>query len=392
MQGIIKKIDFLMPKLSQYGVLHHFTQKFYEAFKRAGYSCRLLEGDDCILVPFNDPPDLTICFNGAPKDELGNYLCDILKIPHISCLIDPPFRFLDLTKGDFMTLTCDDLFCTNMLHMINFPRAFFMPHAIESDITVDPKQKRIYDVAMLASFIDFHGRLEGWKKNYPVPVCDAMIEACEITLSDEKTSFILALQQALHSHLTVEKTSIKLDPVKMQIVFEEVELYIKGRDRVELIQSVKDAEVHIFGTTVDKLNWKDYFKNTPNVVVHPGVNYSEALNIMKQSKIVLNSSIKNKEGAHERIFMGLACGALVVTNENSYIKSQFDTHEGLVLYKRSNFEDVNSQINDYLSDERSRQREVERGRQKVLLHHTWDRRVKDLMVEIEPFVKHMKNH
>ena len=71
------------------------------------------------------------------------------------------------------------------------------------------------------------------------------------------------------------------------------------------------------------MDWKKYFEKQSNIIVHDAVPYAESLEIMKQSKIVLNSSIKNKFGAHERIFAGLASGALVLTNENIYLKEYF---------------------------------------------------------------------
>ena len=379
MVGQIERIDVMMPIRSEYGVLHHFTEKFYEAFVRAGYTCRLLNGDDCVLVPFKDPPDLTICFNGAPKDELGYFLCDILRVPHVSCLIDPPYRFFDLTFSRFMWLTCDDRFCTQMLHGLNFPRAFFMPHAVESDLKAEAHQERIYDVVMLASFIDYKSRGAEWEKLFPPVIYKAMHQACDVALADEKTSFIWALQQALHPHIWAKNAPIKLEAVTIKKIFEEVELYIKGKDRIELIQSVHDASVHVFGTTIDELEWKEYFRDVQNVIPHPPLSYLEALEVMKQSKIVLNSSIKNKEGAHERIFAGLACGALVVTNENAYVKEQFNEKEGLIFFKRSQFDKINEQINYYLSHEEIRRDEVKKGTEKVMLYHTWDQRVKGLM-------------
>jgi spore maturation protein CgeB len=100
---------------------------------------------------------------------------------------------------------------------------------------------------------------------------------------------------------------------------------------------------------------------------------------MKQSKVVLNSSIKNKEGAHERIFAGLACGAAVVTNENAYMKEQFNEGEGLIFYKAFQQEVVNTQVDAYLSHENDRQDAVKRGQLKVMQAHTWDQRVELLM-------------
>ena len=189
-----------------------------------------------------------------------------------------------------------------------------------------------------------------------------MEEAAEAALADESTSFISVLKRGL-------------SPWENQKVYEEVELYIKGRDRIDLVRALEGHRVHIFGGTVDRKQWKGALKGMHNITVHPPVDYNEAIALMKQSKIVLNSSIKNKLGAHERIFTAAACGAAVVTNDNPYIAQSFTDGRDMVLYKRSRFDALNDRVVGLLADEGARDKMAAAGRKAVMQNHTWDHRV-----------------
>lgn len=385
---MLKKIDVLLPDGSLYDVLCHFTRKLFEALVRAGFSCRLLEGNNRFLTPLESPPDCTICFNGALRVDDGKLFCDLIHLPHISCLVDPPFYFPGLTSSRYVVTTCDDRSGCEYLHGLHYPNAFFMPHAVERELAPDPNAQRIYDVVMLSTFVDYEKRRAEWKDRFPAPICRGMEEAAEIALQDEAISFPAALKQALAHCLDFQSPAERDSPL-YQTIFSEVERYIKGRDKIELLDAIQDTPVHVFGSSIDKQGWAQHCAGRPNVTVHSGVSYSDALKIMQKSKIILNSSIKNKYGAHERIFSGSACGAVVATNDNPYLREHFAANEEIILYRRSAFDQAAASIKALLSDEERRKEVAERARQKVLANHTWDHRIAQLFKDITPTIERM---
>jgi spore maturation protein CgeB len=385
------KIDFLMPRYSQYSVLHHFLEKLYEAFKRANHLCRLLKEEDQTIVPQNDPPDFTICFNGALINEKNEFVCDILKIPHVSLLVDPPFRYLNLIKSPYMIISCDDRSGCKFLEDLNFHRSFFLPHAVERELAPIPLKERVFDVVMLATFIDYKKNILNWPKLFPTEICKIMEEAAEITF-ESSISFIQAFEN-LYEKLLKNSPKDKFNDLSIKHVLSQLEFYIKGKDRILLAESLKDIPLHIFGTTKDLINWKTYFGiKHPNIHVHGGITYDSALSVMQQSKIVLNPSLKNREGAHERFFSGVACGSLVITNESLFLSEQFQENEEIIFYHHQNLEEMNSKILSFLSHEDQRTAIVEKGRQKVLAYHTWDNRVAELMQYVPHFLEKMGNN
>lgn len=384
---MIKKIDLIDPYSSQYGALHHFTRKLYEAWLRAGYQARYFEKAELALeAALNDPPDLLIGFNGIPrKDKL--FYCDLIKRPYLTLLVDPFFRFLDVTASPYAIVGCDDFSGVLALQRRQeFHRTLFVPHAVESDLELDPRLKRIYDVTMLATFIDHEARRREWKSKYPLLVCKMMDEAVEMTFADPLLPFFDAILSKIQQGFqeNPELKNIIKDPLE---IFRDVEVYIKGKERVDILKAIRTNTVHVFGHSTDPLDWKKYFENQNNIIIHEAVPYEESLKILKQSKITLNGSIKNKFGAHERIFAGLAAGALVFTNENAYLKKYFMHDIDIGFYQFAQLHQLDAMVAGYLSDQDKRQQVVENGREIVMSYHTWDARIKSFEEELFPMAE-----
>src|SRR6516162_3155093 len=105
----MKKIDVFMPPLSQYSVLHHFTKKLHEALVQQGIVSRLLEAKHNDPGPFldallKDPPDCTLSFNGLLPDNQGRFFSDMIRIPHVACLVDSPTNFLTLVRSPYSVI------------------------------------------------------------------------------------------------------------------------------------------------------------------------------------------------------------------------------------------------------------------------------------------------
>ncbi len=392
---MVSRIDLFMPpdNKSRYGVLQHFTMKFGEALIAAGAECRFLKADRHNPKPFlealyNDPPDCTLSFNGLLPDEQGHFFCDMIKIPHVACLMDSPTQYLALASSPYTIVTSPDRFGTEFFKGLGCENSLFLPHAVESDIT--PLSKKTfpkYEVTMLSSCIDYETIEELWTSKYSKAVREAMHEAVDISLSDQETSCIQAFIQTMDHH--IDESHMTPGILNYPDIIDQIEMYTKGKERVELIRAINDAPVNIFGTHTDL--WKKYLKNKPNVTFHESVGFEIAIEVMKQSRIVLNSCAWLKDGTHERILTGLACGALVLTNENIYMREHFDDGESIAFYQMGKWNQVNEQINYYLSHPEIIKKITDKGREIVMNRHTWDQRAKTFLKELKPVLKRIKN-
>lgn len=359
------KIDILLPSYSKYGVIDHFTHKLYEAFKRTSAAVRLIEGEEGLKQIVNFPPDLTICFNGAPEYALGEWLADHLQVPHLSWLLDPPYRYWELLQSQFIWIGCEDQFGCEMLRREDFNRYLFLPHGVEPDFFEDPDTERPYDIALFATYIDTSKHLSQWRKTFGVRAARAMDHALGESLESPSASFIEVLVQCLE-----KEGEGHLPELKRRALFEAFECHLKGVERIELVRLFADQGVHIFGGSTGKLSWKEEFVKHPQVVVHQELTYPQTLDAIKNTKILLNSSLKNKGGLHERIVTGIAGGALVATTDNPYVRQELG--DRLLLFSWNTRRTLPEQALYFLNHPQERIQKIRAAQQIVQARHTWD--------------------
>ncbi len=393
---VIERIDLFMPVKGQYGVLHHFTLELAEALSRQGVKCRILEAERQNPKPFlekifKDPPECTLSFNGLLPDNEGRFFCEMIKIPHVACLVDSPNHFVSLARSPYSIVTCPDKIDLDFFIGMHQPNVIFMPHGFDQFLISPINNNRPREVAALFSFIDDEHIRNSWHQRHPKSLCKALDEAAEQALSEPDTSYIQAFVDAINRQLS-QPDAVNPKDIDFISVLDELILYMKGKDRIHLVKSIKDARVEIYGSSPQgKRSWQDAIgTKSPNITCHPPIPFEHALEVMKESKIVLNSFPWVKYGAHERLFTSLACGALPVTTENAFLKETFTDGSDIAFYRYGKLDRVNDMVNNYLKDENKRQALVEKGQKVILRHHTWDHRAHDLLQSLGPILKNIK--
>jgi len=384
---MLKKICFLV-NYNQYETKRHFTEKFTEALLRKGIEVKIFDVSETKIhektleAIKNEEPDFTASFNSILPLPNNLYLWDMLKIPHLSIVLDPSLYSVHLINSPYSIISCVDQFDCYGLSTQHFDRVFLMPHAIERELCETPEGERPYDVVFMGSCYDYETLRQSWQRELPEPVCALLDSAIDIVLSDNKTP----LQQALVK--AWKESGLAPEGIDFLKLFTYVDKYSRGLDRTNLIKSIKDAHVHVFGDLFEDdptaiKGWKELLKGHDNVTVHKAVSFNEALEVMKKSKICLNSCPFFKYGSHERIFAGAACGSVVVTSDNLFVREHFVDGEDILLYQSKELDGLNEKINHYLAHEDLRKKCAEAAKEKVQAYDTWDNRV-DILNEIMP--------
>lgn len=371
----------------------YFSAKLAEALRRQGFKVSVLDLNfEENLKFFGQPherrpmPYFFCSFNRTPADAQGLFFFDVYKVPNLSILVDPAIYDMNIIKSPYSIISCVDKFDCEYVKQNNFEKVFFFPHAVERELGFDELQERPYDVVFLGSCYDHPGLHRVYRHLYPDAVWHAIQDGIEMYQYDSTCTLWQAADWVLNKgHLAA---------INRDIIIYYIDNYVRGLDRYELIRSIKDAQVHVFGATCWRpeavRGWSQALAGQPNVVVHPAIPFKESLEILKRSKICLNSMPFFKNGTHERIFTGLACGCLPVTTENLWVRDNFVENEELVLYQQSNRSHINDKINYYLADETERRRVVMQGHAKVMRDHTWDQRAEQLLQVMPPFVDAIK--
>lgn len=381
----------LLVNYNLYESKRHFTQKLAEAMERRGIETLIVDVNegplrvDAVREIQGFAPDLTCSFNTLLPLSEEKYLWDFLSIPHLSMLVDPLMYGMDLTKSPYSILSVVDRNDINEAVIPTFKNLFFFPHAVEKELSFDEKAERPFDVVFLGSCYDYESLRASWQQRNPEGLNKVLNDAIDIVFSDNRSSLANALAQAWgHSGL---------DPRGVDFVslFYYLDNYTRGRDRIELIRSIKNVPVHIFGelstdNAVGFLGWQPYLAGNSNVTIHPSVPFAEGLEIQKKAKICLNSMPFFRDGTHERVFTALACGAVPVTSESVYLRESFADGQDLVYYQSNEWNRVEPTILSLLKDEPRRRAIAASGRQKVMAAHTWDHRVSLLEKELPPIL------
>lgn len=390
----VKKVC-LLTNFNFYESKRHFTQKLAEAMGRHGLETLIIDVDQKALeaAAVRDmrafAPDFTCSFNSFSPITEGTFLWDYLAIPHLSLLVDPSFYSTTLINSPYSIISCVDRSDCAAVRSSGFERVFFLPHGVEKELAPDDRVQRTHDVAFLGSCYDYESFRKEWQKQLKPALCRVLEDAADIVFSDETASLGEALVEAWNAS--------QLDPadVDFSLLYYYLDNYTRGQDRVALIRAIRDVPVHVFGTlendnTIAKLGWEHYLGKQKNVILHPAVPFSNSMEVLKRTKVVLNSMPFFRDGSHERIFTGLACGAAIVTSKSRYLREQFNDGEGITFYSSKQRSSAEEQITLWLKDEKQLREEVAHGRARVMKEHTWDQRVQTLLQILPPMLDEIK--
>lgn len=374
---MIQKALFLIPARCRYDTLRVFTHQVEAAFQRQGIETRAI---DLAEVQFTDVvkeardlnADVTCCFNGVLPNEQRGFLCEFLDIPHIAWIVDPPYEFLPLKDSPYNLIGCVDASYCQLYKALGCDNAIFLPHGCEGSIA--DNEEKTFEVALIGTCLDSRKQEEQWKELLPDEVVKLLYRASEQVFTDHCTTPLEALCE-LSGHSLAELETATIADISLMQLWVQLERYLRGRDRLELVDTIDNAELHIFGR-----DWDVAFPNPkPNVHIHPPIDYLQAMEVMAKSKIVINSVPVFKHGGHERIFTAPCRGAAVLANDSHYIRNHFEPGVDILTYSLADKSRVNAILRDYLDDEAKRSGLVTVAREKILASHTWDQRVKALL-------------
>lgn len=375
---------------SLYDVKRTWTREFAKALNRKGFVTSLVDvGEGPLEKAHLDQvmdlrPELTLSFSPLLPIEGDVLLCDLIKVPHLTLLSDPAIYSLYLAKSPYSLVGCVDYFdCELFFNAKIEDRVFFFPHAISGEQILEPPAEKIYDAVFIGSSYDAEAVRESWHKNYPPEVVTIIERAIAITLSDDHTAFTQAFVEAWRDS--------ELDPTGQDFegLCRQVDMYIRAVGRLELLKAITDVDVHVFGGK-DEMesgphrDWNDLLGSQRNIKVHPAISRDEAWQVIRQSKVCLNSSPWFKHGTHERIILGLAGRSLVFSDANRFIEAHFGEARGVVPYVLGGWDHLNERLHYYLERDEERNAVVEMGMKTVGLEHTWDVRAEEFSQRIPP--------
>lgn len=152
-----------------------------------------------------------------------------------------------------------------------------------------------------------------------------------------------------------------------------VDLWVRTRFREKTIQALADGgiKVHLFGK-----DWEQISCRHPENLIVTGrmVTSAECVQATAQAKLSLNTMPWFKDGAHDRIFTSMLCGAAAFTDDSRYLREQFTDMDTIIYYGLSQLEALPQQVTELLSDPQRLFGIACRGKRVAVECHQWKNR------------------
>ncbi len=380
---------------SAYDTLNIFQDYMYEAFGK--FLSNRLE-----VVDFRENEDAAydqldnllrtedilffFSFNGIFADaKLGKSqtsIFDYLGVPIISALVDNPIyisgRIMGNAKNTIFTVVDSDHL--SYFDALGFKgKSYFLPLAGARSKSYDRLptfEEREIDVLFCATYVNELLKLE---------------KANEFADDDFKKSAIQGLAQYIlqNEYINYKEAVNEFAIINKEYIneisqifsdtraFLAIDGYIRTYRRNKLVEKLINSgiTVNVYGN-----NWEGSpYYDHPNFVYGGSVDYYQALDLMANSKIVLNSLPFFTDGPHDRIFSGMLNGAVVVTDNNRYLYRNFIEGENIVIYENNNLDTAVTKINEILSSKDLFNKITENALIVAEGNHTWEHRVLEVL-------------
>jgi hypothetical protein len=317
---------------SQYGVFNSWQDALYREFSRLGIPAEKVPIAKSLARPFA-PHEVSLGFNLTRQWSYERRMDR-----HVAWIVDhPSFQsnfFMASVTGfpvdyDRCVLGLVDEHWTRFAQEVyEFPHAHFLPHATSLEQAASPATtERKYDVVMFASFCD-----PDECRNNLFQFVDAQMPVCRPLIESYVHSFDYHVAPRLDEALltAIRRLNFPAPVIKifMSAVFPQLDLYHRYRNRLKLIRSLTKSSVHIFGNGP----WRSV--NLPsNIVIHDSVSHRQALEILKETRVLLNHVPTLTAGGHERVFDALASGCFVLSSPSSFLLRELGGQGGVAYFR-----------------------------------------------------------
>ena len=350
----------------RYNVLSSFTVGLLKGFENVG--AKVLTTKECFEN--NLTPNLTIGFNATGYETWAEYLNN--KITNIMWSVDSVFyqnieaieKFTSYPNFVLFSVSPSDeealrIFYPSLTHA-------YLPHAVDLNLWKKQDVEKEFDVVFLSSVDDYELKIQELSQTMPKQMFDLLMTFYQTWLSVPNMSFWQLYQ------LFMDKAGLNLDLIQCKLLFHNLVYLVSHTKRVQLIQSLKDFNVKVFGNDT----WKKYVQG--KVEYCGECDFLESINVINKSKIVLHSHpTQLASGLHERILNASAVETFVISSDTPSIQAEFG--ENMAYYNNVNFADIAEKLEYYLKNDEERVEKSKKAREIVKEKHTWDIRARQIL-------------
>ena len=320
--------------------------------------------------------------------EDGLNIWDQYQIPFYNILMDHPFHYktaLDRAPEQMILLCMDRNHVEYVKRFFpNIKRVAFFPHAgIElqkkdaayaGESCYVPIEERKIDVL-------YAGGLSRYAAEGLIPDLGSIREFDAFELVKNALEKLINNPELTTEHVIeqcLQEINFKINDKKLGETIAELRFLdaLAGsfyREQAVRILAENGVTVTVFGVGWDRCEWE-----SPNVVYAGVTSPAQILELMNQSKIVLNTMTWFKQGAHDRIFNGMLAGAAVVSDRSEYVEEIFTKQKQLQLFSLDGIKELPEIVQSLLQHPRVAQDMADCGYEETRRRHMWINRLQDI--------------
>ena len=368
-----------------------YTDEFVRIYMQQGAECLVLDAchmeDEMVRLKafLLEKVTAVISMNNIGMHlefEQEQNIWDQFQIPFYNIMMDHPFHYkkaLDHAPEQMILLCMDENHVQYAERFFpNIRQVKFFPHAgIElADFTPKvPIAERKIDVL-------YAGGLSRYAAEGLIPDLGAIKEfdafelvhhALERLIQEPEHTTECIIEQSLLD-INLKFDNKRLSEIISELRFLDSFAVSFYREQIIRMLAENGVTVTIFGAGWDRCEWE-----YQNVIYGGEVTPVQILELMNQSKIVLNTMTWFKRGAHDRIFNGMLAGAAVVSDTSEYMQENFTSGVELELFSLHHMEDMVRKIQYLLNNPEKAQSIACCGYRIAKEQHMWEKRLNNLI-------------
>ena len=377
--GDIQKILMIQGE-SQYDAISCFKNDLADGFRQLGCRVDILGGitkDALDRTIYFEEYDVVLSFFG-----ITSVLYDAInRNPNtlfFLFLVDHPYYRYDWLAEQHRNLivSCIDRNHCNFLQKYykNIDAVQFVPHGGNlSEKPPKPFADREIDVAFFGTC-----SASNEYKSIVDQMSEDIMKIMDATIARVMQGECIPAEEILIQELRsggIELSEAQLLELFVVLAFADTYIRAKQREKLILHLAKSGLEVHVYGN-----GWeKDELAQYENIKRHGAVSYTEALDIMTNTKIVINKMPLFLDGSHERVFTAMLNGAVCCTDESGYWKQEFIDGESICFYDFQDLDNLENIIKELLLNLDKAGKIAQNGYDIAIHKHQWKNRAEQIL-------------
>ena len=377
--GDIQKILMIQGE-SQYDAISCFMNDLADGFRQLGCRVDILGGitkDALDRTIYFEEYDVVLSFFG-----ITSVLYDAInRNPNtlfFLFLVDHPYYRYDWLAEQHRNLivSCIDRNHCNFLQKYykNIDAVQFVPHGGNlSEKPPKPFADREIDVAFFGTC-----SASNEYKSIVDQMSEDIMKIMDATIARVMQGECIPAEEILIQELRsggIELSEAQLLELFVVLAFADTYIRAKQREKLILYLAKSGLEVHVYGN-----GWeKDELAQYENIKRHGAVSYTEALDIMTNTKIVINKMPLFLDGSHERVFTAMLNGAVCCTDESGYWKQEFIDGESICFYDFQDLDNLENIIKELLLNLDKAGKIAQNGYDIAIHKHQWKNRAEQIL-------------